>query len=221
VFEELDHARLVARKSTRSPRLRRQRRRRPHHSAGCRRGRCRQGHERRAARREAQSDAIDYINAHGTSTPLGDKAETIAVKSVFGDHAYKLAISSTKSQLGHLLGASGGVELVLCMKALADQVCPPTIQLPYARSRLRSGLRPERAARTPAADRDEQQLAFGGPQRVDHRRLGRVKSGYRRQLSAIGPTSSAVTSPILGSFPVRSGDEPRLRPRDTRKPARR
>jgi 3-oxoacyl-[acyl-carrier-protein] synthase II len=72
-------------------------------------------------------DAIDYINAHGTSTPLGDKAETIAVKSVFGDHAYKLAISSTKSQLGHLLGASGGVELVLCMKALADQVCPPTI----------------------------------------------------------------------------------------------
>ena len=71
--------------------------------------------------------AIDYINAHGTSTPLGDKAETVAIKSVFSDHAYKLAVSSTKSQLGHLLGASGGVELVICMKALEDQVCPPTI----------------------------------------------------------------------------------------------
>ena len=73
------------------------------------------------------ADAIDYINAHGTSTPLGDKAETIAVKTVFGDYAYKISISSTKSQLGHLLGASGGVEMVVCMKALADQVCPPTI----------------------------------------------------------------------------------------------
>jgi 3-oxoacyl-[acyl-carrier-protein] synthase II len=72
-------------------------------------------------------DAIDYINAHGTSTPLGDKAETIAIKTVFGDHAYKVGISSTKSQLGHLLGASGGVELVICMKALREGVCPPTI----------------------------------------------------------------------------------------------
>src|SRR3990172_8024946 len=72
-------------------------------------------------------EAVDYINAHGTSTPLGDAAETIAIKSVFGGHAYKVSISSTKSQLGHLLGASGGVELVICMKALAEGVCPPTI----------------------------------------------------------------------------------------------
>jgi 3-oxoacyl-[acyl-carrier-protein] synthase II len=73
------------------------------------------------------ADVIDYINAHGTSTPLGDKAETIAIKTVFGDYAYKVSISSTKSQLGHLLGASGGVELVICMKALAEGICPPTI----------------------------------------------------------------------------------------------
>ncbi len=72
-------------------------------------------------------ESIDYINAHGTSTPLGDKAETHAIKTVFGNHAYKLSISSTKSSLGHLLGASGGVEMVLCMKALQIGICPPTI----------------------------------------------------------------------------------------------
>lgn len=72
-------------------------------------------------------DAIDYINAHGTSTPLGDKAETIAVKRVFENHAHQLNVSSTKSQLGHMLGASGGVELILSLLAIKDQVVPPTI----------------------------------------------------------------------------------------------
>lgn len=72
---------------------------------------------------------VDYINAHGTSTPLGDKAETIAVKRVFEDHAYKLNVSSTKSQLGHSLGASGGIELVMCTLAIRDSVVPPTINL--------------------------------------------------------------------------------------------
>jgi len=74
-------------------------------------------------------DEIDYINAHGTSTPLGDKAETIAIKTVFSDHAKKVAVSSTKSQIGHLLGASGGVETVICVQALQDQTAPPTINL--------------------------------------------------------------------------------------------
>jgi 3-oxoacyl-[acyl-carrier-protein] synthase II len=72
---------------------------------------------------------IGYINAHGTSTLLGDQAETTAVKRVFGEHAPKLSISSTKSQLGHLLGASGGVELILTVLAIRDSLIPPTINL--------------------------------------------------------------------------------------------
>ncbi len=70
---------------------------------------------------------VGYINAHGTSTPLGDAAETTAIKSVFGQHAYELSVSSTKSQLGHLLGASGGIELILTAMALSKGVIPPTI----------------------------------------------------------------------------------------------
>ena len=72
---------------------------------------------------------IGYINAHGTSTVLGDQAESSAIKNVFGDHAYKLNVSSTKSQLGHLLGASGGVEIIISITALNKGVVPPTINL--------------------------------------------------------------------------------------------
>ena len=74
-------------------------------------------------------EQIDYVNAHGTSTPLGDKAETIAMKRAFGDHARKLSISSTKSHLGHSLGASGGIELLVTSKSLVHQVVHPTINL--------------------------------------------------------------------------------------------
>jgi 3-oxoacyl-[acyl-carrier-protein] synthase II len=83
------------------------------------------------ALRDARMDPSEmvYINAHGTSTPLGDKAETTAMKSVFGEHARRLSISSTKSNLGHTLGASGGIELVVTIKAIERSLVPPTINL--------------------------------------------------------------------------------------------
>jgi 3-oxoacyl-[acyl-carrier-protein] synthase II len=72
-------------------------------------------------------DSIDYINAHGTSTPLNDKSETAAIKSTLGEHAYKVAISSTKSMTGHLLGASGAVEAAICANVFQYGMIPATI----------------------------------------------------------------------------------------------
>ncbi len=86
-----------------------------------------QSMERALAAAGVAASDVDYINAHGTSTPIGDMAETIAVKRVFGKRAWSVPISSTKSMLGHLIGAAGSTEAIICVKALQDGVIPPTI----------------------------------------------------------------------------------------------
>ncbi|MCA8983093.1 MAG: beta-ketoacyl-ACP synthase II [Planctomycetaceae bacterium] len=105
---------------------------------------------------------IDYINTHGTSTPLGDKAETVAIKNVFHEHAYKLAVSSTKSQLGHLLGASGGVEFVVCALAMREQVAPPTINLDNPDPACDLDYIPHEARRMPLTHIMTNSFGFGG-----------------------------------------------------------
>jgi acyl transferase domain-containing protein len=75
----------------------------------------------------ARADDIDYVNAHGTSTAMNDKLETVALKKVFGEYAYELPVSSTKSMMGHLLGAAGAVEAAICVLALQNGIVPPTV----------------------------------------------------------------------------------------------
>ncbi len=108
-------------------------------------------------------DDIDYINAHGTSTAVNDKVETLAIKQVFGERAYKIPVSSTKSMMGHLIAAAGATELIICLLAIRDDVLPPTINYENARPRLRSRLRPQRGPRGALQDTSlTNSFGFGG-----------------------------------------------------------
>jgi 3-oxoacyl-[acyl-carrier-protein] synthase II len=120
------------------------------------------------AMRNALKDAslepslIDYINAHGTSTPLGDIAETVAVKRMLGAHAAKAAVNSTKSMTGHLLGAAGGIEAVFTALALRDQVSPPTINLRNPDPQCDLDYVPNAARKMPIRNALSNSFGFGG-----------------------------------------------------------
>jgi 3-oxoacyl-[acyl-carrier-protein] synthase II len=107
-------------------------------------------------------DQIDYINAHGTSTPVGDKCETQAIKSVFGEHAKKLAVSSTKSMTGHLLGAAGAVETAVCALAIRDNIVPPTINYENPDPECDLDYVPNKARQTNVTACVNNSLGFGG-----------------------------------------------------------
>ena len=107
-------------------------------------------------------DEVNYINAHGTSTPLNDKYETAAVKSVFGDHAYHLALTSTKSMTGHMMGATGVVEAMSCVLAIANGVIPPTINYRYPDPDCDLDCIPNVARRTPVRVAMSNSMGLGG-----------------------------------------------------------
>jgi 3-oxoacyl-[acyl-carrier-protein] synthase II len=118
----------------------------------------------RAALRDSgiNPDQIDYINAHGTSTPLGDEIEVKAMKRLFGDHAYKLSMSSTKSAIGHLLGAAGAVEAIYTLLALRDQLAPPTLNLDDPYEGCDIDLVPHKAKQRPIRYALSNSFGFGG-----------------------------------------------------------
>jgi len=105
---------------------------------------------------------VQYINAHGTSTPAGDELEVLGVKRSFGDHAYRLAVSSTKSMTGHLLGAAGAVETIFCILAIRDQVAPPTINLDHPSENCDLNFVPHHAQPMPITIALSNSFGFGG-----------------------------------------------------------
>ena len=114
------------------------------------------------AKAGARPDQIDYLNAHGTSTPAGDKAETLVVKKVFGDSAYKLPVSSIKSQLGHMQGACGSAELAACCMAIQDNLLPPTINYEYPDPECDLDYIPNQARYHPVNIAASNSFSFGG-----------------------------------------------------------
>jgi 3-oxoacyl-[acyl-carrier-protein] synthase II len=105
---------------------------------------------------------IDYINAHGTSTQLNDKMETRAIKTVFGEHASKIPISSTKSMLGHMIGGAGAIEAVVCALAIKNGVVPPTINLSDPDADCDLDYVPHKARRVPVTTALSNSFGFGG-----------------------------------------------------------
>jgi 3-oxoacyl-[acyl-carrier-protein] synthase II len=120
---------------------------------------------------------VQYINAHGTSTPLNDPNEIKAIKKVFGEHATALSVSSTKSATGHMLGAAGGVAFIACTLAMRDGMIPPTINLQHPRSRVRPRRHAEHPQGAPVNVALSNSSGFGGHNVRSRSTLARVTSG--------------------------------------------
>jgi 3-oxoacyl-[acyl-carrier-protein] synthase II len=118
--------------------------------------------ERALAKAGIKPDEVDYINAHGTSTPLNDKTETKAIKRVFGDYAYKVPISSTKSMMGHLVGSAGSVEAAICILAIRNGIIPPTINLTHPDPDCDLDYVPNKARPAKVRTAISNSLGFGG-----------------------------------------------------------
>ena len=117
----------------------------------------------RALRKAAlRPDEVDYINAHGTGTPLNDKFETAAIKSVFGDHAHELVVTSTKSMTGHMMGAAGAVEAMVCVRSIVEGVIPPTINLDVPDPDCDLDYAPHEARRRPVRVAMSNSMGLGG-----------------------------------------------------------
>ena len=140
---------------------------------------------------------VDYVNAHGTSTPLNDPVETAAIKGVFGEHAYRLKVSSTKSMVGHLLGGSGGVEAVVTIKALHEQFYPPTANLEEPDPACDLDYVPQRGVAAPMRGRPLQQFRVRRPQR------GHCPETRRRLINS-GPVRFAAGAPHAGPAETRA-----------------
>jgi 3-oxoacyl-[acyl-carrier-protein] synthase II len=111
---------------------------------------------------DLKPEDIQYINAHGTSTPYNDKYETMAIKEVFGDHAYKLCVGSTKSMTGHLLGAAGGIEAIFTVQAIHEGIIPPTIHIETPDSECDLDYVPNEARKVDITAAISNSLGFGG-----------------------------------------------------------
>ena len=208
LLEELEHAMARGARHPRGAgRLRGDRRRLAHHPAGAGRPRGGRLHEPGAGRcRTAPSD-VDYINAHGTSTPPNDRAETAAIKTVFGEQAYALPISSTKSMTGHMLGAGGGVEAIACIRAIEDGIVPPTINYEVPDPDCDLDYVPNEARRVGCRDRHDQLVRVRRPQRhADLPAVPPMSDGSGDQLlAAVDLLAPAFEASDLAELEVEAG----------------